>query len=107
MITVLFDKFLTALEKEVERRNKEFGDQGVHWNTVYPFYRVKSNEDCVMVECAVYKKKRRWQSTMTHKEFEMNATKPGEKLPSEDQIPQIVTFFVDLVTNKARGDLMI
>lgn len=107
MITVLFDKFLTALEKEVERRNKEFGDQGVHWNTVYPFARGKSKEECVMVECSVYKKKRRFQSTMSHKEFEMNATNPGEHFPSEEQIPQIVTWFVDLVTNKARGDLMI
>lgn len=107
MITVLFDKFLTALEKEVERRNKVFGDQGVNWNVTYPFARGKSKEECVMVECVVSKKKRRFQSTMSYKEFEMNATKPGEHSPSEDQIPQIVTFFVDLVTNKARGDLMI
>lgn len=110
MITALFDKFLTALEKEVERRNKEFGDQGVHWNVEYPFVRGKNKVECVMVECSVFfnhKKKKTLQSTMSHKEFEMNATKPGENFPSEERIPQIVTWFVDLVTNKARGDLMI
>lgn len=106
MITALFDKFLTALEKEVERRNKEFGDQGVNWSVIYPFLRGKTMKECVMVQCDVLDKLKKprqiskhAQATMSPDEFELNL-KTGK-------MEEIVVWFVDLVTNKARGDLMI
>ena len=98
MITMQFNNFITALEKEVERRNTEFGDQGVSWSVIYPFLRGKSKEECVMVQCNAPNKKH-GQVTMSPNEFELKN--------KELDIDLIVTRIVDLATNKARGDVML
>ena len=98
MITMQFNNFITALEKEVERRNAEFGEQGVSWEVIYPFTRGKNKEECVMVQCNAPNKKH-GQVTMSPNEFDLNN--------KELDVNLIVTRIVDLATNKARGDVML
>lgn len=105
-MTMVFDNFITKLEEETKRRNKEFSDQGVNWSVVYPFLRGKNKKECVMVQCDVLDKVKKpgqigkhAQATMSQDELELNL--------KNSEMEKIVVWFVDLVTNKARGDVMI
>ena len=105
-MNMVFDNFITKLEEETKRRNEEFGDQGVNWSVVYPFLRGKNKKECVMVQCDVLDKIKKpgqigkhAQATMSQDELELNL-KTGK-------IEEIVVWFVDLATNKARGDVML
>ena len=93
MISMQFNGFITALEEEVKKRNETFAAQGVKWEVEYPH--IKENE--VAVKCS--HKKKHAMSTMTEAEFNMNI--------STISVEECVQFFVNLVTNKVRGDLMI
>lgn len=105
-MTMIFDNFISKLEEETKRRNEEFGEQGVNWSVVYPFLRGKNKKECVMVQCDVLDKIKKpgqigkhAQATMSQDELELNL--------KNSEIEKIVVWFVDLVTNKARGDVMI
>lgn len=88
-----FNGFITKLEEEVKKRNEIFADQEVKWKVEYPH--TKENEVAVICN----HKNKRAISTMTEAEFNMNA--------SSISVEECVQFFVNLVTNKVRGDLMI
>lgn len=105
-MTMVFNNFITKLEEETKRRNEEFGEQGVNWSVVYPFLRGKNKKECVMVQCDVLDKAKKpgqigkhAQATMSQDELELNL--------KNSEMEKIVVWFVDLVTNKARGDVMI
>lgn len=108
MISMQYNDFILACKKEADRRNDEFGDQGVNYSVIYPFEVPKLNIKTLCLQCDYIKpgtkKGRHSQVTMSEDEFNKNT---DVKVSGGWDINTLVNMTFDLVTNKARGDLMI